>query len=292
MDYTYWVLRHVPDAVRGEFINIGVVVGQFDGDDWALRRLSNLGQANRLGGDARRSQNWLLRLQAMIDPDSLPLGQLVAFEVGAERRLSAGWMERARRQQRNNIQISEPSPVRASNAAQAADELFTTLVAPANARSIYPRGRSEAVRDLREALLTRLPNADVHRDVKLNVGLQTARFDFAVGRGGISQLSHVVSFQVKNTERVHQALQASSYAVKRLRESGGELINPHRRRNNYFALRPETPLRVLYIPPKTAPQIEVWKSAAEAWTHLGVRSYQFGEEDQIAEEAEQLLWSA
>ena len=291
MDYIYWLLRYVPDSLRGEFINIGVVVGQREGDDWALRRIHDLGRANRLGGDARRSQNWLLRLQAMIDPQAVAHEPLFAYEVGAERHLDAGWMERARRQQRNNIQISEPRPVRAVSASEAADQLFAVLVETPKTRE-YPKGRGEAVRELRHALLMRLPDANVQRGVRLNVGRQTARFDFAVGRQHISQLSHAVSFQVKNVDRVHQTLQASSYAVKRLRESGGQLDNPNRKRNNHFALPANIPVRVLYMPPQTPPQIEVWKGAIEAWQDLGIGAFEYGEEARIAEEAELLLRSA
>ena len=34
--YLYWLVRDVPDVVRGEQVNVAVIVGQ-DGGDWAIR---------------------------------------------------------------------------------------------------------------------------------------------------------------------------------------------------------------------------------------------------------------
>jgi hypothetical protein len=36
MLYNYWVVRYVPNVARGEFTNIGLVVGA-DGADWTTR---------------------------------------------------------------------------------------------------------------------------------------------------------------------------------------------------------------------------------------------------------------
>lgn len=45
--YQYWLIRYVPNAVRGEFVNIGVLVGM-DGKDWALRTVDSFTRASLL----------------------------------------------------------------------------------------------------------------------------------------------------------------------------------------------------------------------------------------------------
>ena len=46
--YTYSVIRYVPDVFRGEFVNVGILVGRED-EDWEVRQLSNLRRARAIG---------------------------------------------------------------------------------------------------------------------------------------------------------------------------------------------------------------------------------------------------
>ena len=46
--YIYSVIRYVPDVFRGEFVNVGILVGRED-EDWEVRQLSNLRRARAIG---------------------------------------------------------------------------------------------------------------------------------------------------------------------------------------------------------------------------------------------------
>lgn len=285
--YTYWVLRYVPDPLRGEFINIGVVVGSPSGE-WSIRRIHDLGRATRLGGDASECRNWLVRLEHLIEPKPL-VNDLLDLRL---RRLESvpdpEWMERLRRQQENNFQISEPRPVAASSAEEAAERLFGLLVVSPGERSM-PRGRTRAVRALREEFYSHLSPKSLQPDVRLQAGAQTARVDFAVGRSSIVQLSQVVAFDVKNTEHLARSIQGNSYALSRLRKAGGSLENPRRRRHHAFSVSAEIPIRALYVPPTTTAQMAVHRMAMDAWQDLGVRAFEHGDEASLVAEAKQLL---
>ena len=45
MRYTYSVIRFVPDPVRGEFVNVGVLAGSDESSEWELRTVENLKRA-------------------------------------------------------------------------------------------------------------------------------------------------------------------------------------------------------------------------------------------------------
>jgi hypothetical protein len=42
VSYQFSLIRFVPDPARGEFVNIGAVVGDDEAQDWELRLISNL----------------------------------------------------------------------------------------------------------------------------------------------------------------------------------------------------------------------------------------------------------
>jgi hypothetical protein len=290
MSYHYWILRYVPNAVREEFINIGVIVGHDADGDWAMRRIHELGRANRLGGDPRLAGDWLLRLEQVIKPTHSSIWALTldySRDQSAERP-SFSWIDRIQRHSRNNFRLSEPKPIRAASAAEAAELLFNTLV-------LMPkeverrRERPEAVRELYRAMHTYVPDKDLQRHVNLTAGRQRTRFEFAVGRERIAQLSQIWAFNVKHTERLNQSIQASGYAVARLRRSGGLLVNPGRKHNNVFDISTDVALRVVYIPPENAEQKEVFRIAEDSWNDLGMQAFPHGQEEQIAKEAQALI---
>jgi hypothetical protein len=289
--YTYWVLRYVPVPVRGEFINIGVVVGGH-GSEWAIRRIHDLGRANRLGGSPPEAANWLLRLENLISP--IPTYFDNSLDLRLRKRDIApdeSWMERLRRQQENNFQISEARPVVASSADEAADRLFDLLVVSPTERAM-PRGRTRAVRALKEEVYLRLPGRSYQSDVRLVAGAQRTRLEFAFGRSKITQLTQVVAFDVRAVDHLATTIQSSSYTFSRLRRQGAVLLNPRRKNQGEQAIERDVALRVLYVPPETPEQIDVYKMATDAWQDLGMHAYSFGEEPDLVKEAAFLVETA
>lgn len=287
MTYRYWLLRYVPDVLRGERVNVGVVVGSDEADDWAIRKVSSFARANRLGGgDAADVLDGLIRLEDVISPGGswkLPVDARLEPQ-----RISSGWMDRVRRQQQNNLQIAAPQLVRATSAAEAADVLFELLVVEPSPRATS-RGRNEAVRELRHAFLEHhLRRWDLQADVRLTTGRQRTKFDVAVGRERVAQLTQVWSFDLQRMEPLRERLQAANFVTYRLRKQGGELTTPGRKQDP-VEVSQDVPVRVLYVPPVKDIQREVLDEAREAWRDLDVRPVPLSEVDSIAEEAERLL---
>ena len=289
--YQYWVLRYVPDTLRGEFVNVGVVVG--DGsNDWAIRRVQSLGRASKLGGDAKRAAGWLSRIESRFPSDS-PNYRL--FESAGNIYPSSDqpigvWLESTRARLNNSVQISAPVPVAAASAREAVDRLFRVLVLDPEIKHHGTR-RNQAVRDLGEAFWTDAVRRkrEIQRDVKLRASRQGARFEYAIGDGRIEQLSRVVSFDRQAIEPLLQDIQAWSFAVGVLRDQGGQVLNPARKNNAVSPVANDVPIRVLYVPPTNDSQTEALRVAEDAWGALDVKAFEVGQEHHIAHEARSLL---
>jgi len=107
----------VPDPVRGEFVNIGVIAG--GGADWSFRRVSNLGRAAQLGGSATTANPFLQRIAASIEAR-------VPGELGAP--FGKGDVEDLRVRMNNLVQLSEARPVLAVTSEEAVNLAFELMV--------------------------------------------------------------------------------------------------------------------------------------------------------------------
>src|SRR5690348_3705802 len=98
--YHYSVLRFVPDSARGEFVNLGVLAGSDEAQDWSFRMLSNP-----------------IRVKAIDDRGALPgafafvdqlLGNIEAVDrvgLGGVAPMSLGLLARMQSEMQNIVQF-------------------------------------------------------------------------------------------------------------------------------------------------------------------------------------------
>lgn len=289
MTFSYWLVRYVPDVVRGEFVNVGVLVASADDAQWAFRRVDSLARANRLGGNSQSIEPWLTRLsQAVSNRND---GLFYAEARGAERiTLSSGWVERMRIRHNNAVQISQARPVNARNIDEAADLLVATLLAEPQTRK-QSTAKTAAIRSLRDAYFEHLPAKAIRPNVEIEWGRQKAKFEFAIGRFKIAQLSSVWSFQRKDPDAVHDQIRSWCWGVHKLRDQGGMVISPKRVNPTPMHVDRSIPVRVLYVPPKNALQREVFESAQEMWHDLEIKAFAQEQEDALVADAAELTGS-
>lgn len=291
MRYDYWLLRYVPNTVRGEFVNIGVLAGA-DGHDWALRRVFSFTRASRLGGDASLASDWLNRLSERVKPRSTMFGSFSPGEALGIEGISTYWIERQQGFLNNAVQIAAPVPVEAESAQKAADMLFDVLVLenPGKGRI---RRKARIISDLQYEYLTEAHlkmNIDLRPRVKAIVGAQSGTFDFAVGQNQVRQLTQVWSFGLKDLDRVDQDVRAWSYLVGRIRDEGGRVTATavgHTKRT--LEISPDVPVRVVYERPETDTQKDHFRVAQDAWSKLGVVAFPTDQMGRVASEARRLV---
>ena len=280
--YDYWVLRYVPDPIRGEFVNIGVIAG-WD-DDWSFRRVNNLRRAARLGGTASLTSSFLKRIEDAIDSN---LDSVEASLSRSSSRFNRGEAEDLRVRMNNIVQLSEPRPVLAATSEEAADMAYELMVVDSDA-GVSHRSRTRVVHRLRDAFEL---NPDVVQHVArfqiAAVGSQETSVDFAIRDGFVHQMSQVWAFDVKNTRHLQTQIQAWNYLLGLLRHEGGQLAS--RSGHDVASIPPGVDVNAVFTPPNTTAGEEQFEIAQEGWQRLGVQVVSASDAGQVVAEAERLL---
>lgn len=287
--YSYWLLRYVPDAIRGEMVNVGVLVGR-DGGDWSLRRVRSYRRANRLGGDASRIDPWLTSLEREIH--SLMSPELGMFRRESSEPLSSARIHRMQLRLNNSIQIGEPSAVRGESASDTAEFLFDFLVSEfaVPQRSTTRRKLVGQLRDQYEQIAQLDIGSTLRARPQARVGRQRGRFDFAVVNEEVNQLSQVWSFDLADTDRLEQEIHAWSYLVTRLRDEGGQLAGTQRRETQLlpFEIASDVAISAVVQAPteqRTSERMNVFLAAQEAWQDLAIEVVSSADMGRVAREA-------
>lgn len=293
--YQYWLIRYVPNAIRGEFVNIAVLVGM-DGEDWALRTVSSFTRASRLGGDARQARHWLDELRVAVDHANgtgdlrraSPLLERSRSRRFTEMSMNSGILAHMAARLNNSVQISEARPVHTQDAASAAERLYRLLVheIPAVTRT---RARTRLLEKIGKEF-AQIPGLDqdvVQRNPRIQIGMQVKRFDLALGDDRVRQMTQVVSFTRKDLDNVNQEVSAWSHVVNRLRGRGGQLELG--KSGRLLRIDQDVPIRVVHDEPQTDDQRMQLDIARESWRELGVQDFTSADVHRFALEARRLV---
>jgi hypothetical protein len=283
MRYDYWVIRYVPDPIRGEFVNIGIVAGR--GEDWSFRRVGNLRRAARLGGSATHTDSFLRRIEESIESRldaveaRIPAGHSFPFGKGE--------IEDLRVRMNNLVQLSDARPVLAATAREAAELAFELMIVESES-DVQRRSRTQVVRRLRAAFDLHPELAHhVARSHLASVGSQETGIDFAVRDGIVHQMSQVWAFDVKDTRTLQTQIQAWNYLLGLLRSDGG-LLMPRRGRDG-VTIPGDVDINAVFTAPVTSEGEVQFEIAEEGWRRLGVEIVPASDADSVIEEAERLL---
>lgn len=281
-EYISWILRYVPNTARGEFINIGVLVGSH-GSDWAIRHVSNFSRASRLGGDAAFMRPLLRELMRRValsneEPDG---SETDLFNVGSPRPLTFWTVEELSARLNNSLQISDPTPAFGSSASEVADILYGHLVSE-TVRASVPRARTLMRNTFRNAVMNAW-----HHDAEIplavgpviEIGHLHQDFDFAILDGEVEQMTQVISLNRQDRALVRKDIAAWNYAVTRLRRDGAVL------RSQDLDVPSDTPIIIIHDQPTNEEQHDILKFAREGWRDLDVEAYPSDDIDRAASRA-------
>lgn len=284
MRHDYWVVRYVPDPVRGEFVNIGVVAGA--GDDFAFRRVSSLQRASRLGGSATVTHAFLNRISESI---STTLDEMQAFMELPSDRMSRGFIEDLRIRMHNIVQISPPRPVRAQSAEDAADIAFDLMVVDQGPVTVH-RSRTLVARRLHEAFAH---DPEVMRYVAqarhARVEGQRIDYDVAVTDDVTLQMTQAWSFDLQNLKRLETNIQAWNYLMSLVRKEGGQLVRPRAPERSTLRIPDDVDINVLYRPPVSREGQRLFKTAQRGWRGLRIQALEETQAEKVVQEARELV---
>src|SRR5215217_579746 len=224
MRFVYSLIRFVPDPARGEFINVGAIVGSEETSEWQIRQVENPVRARSIDEKGTLKAVWDFMDRVGRSIDEFEEGLDAIFNPSEE--LSESWLKRLYVEHRNIVQLSPPIPMVASSANEALDRVFRRMILdPARQRHGYQR-KHPAVAAVRKAY-RKYNIAD--ENIRSRVTLQTQHYsdpvDFAVGNGRAVQLTHAWSFQVPDQELLTARIKSWGWTIQDVQQAGGKLYS-------------------------------------------------------------------
>ena len=286
MKYKYSVVKFVPDPIRGEFVNVGIIAGSDDSSEWELRTVENTKRARGLDdkGLLRIVWNTFDDLGRKIDrySDAIEAGQL--DEASSE--VSFDWLKRLSEESQNVVQFTSPSVIVSPSIEQALEILFDQFV-------VEPESRSMPLFTRKNSALAAVRKA--YRDVGLN-GLYKVdegatvkgthhkeRFDFVVANGRAVQLAQTWSFQNPNQEELSEQVKAWAWTVNDIRSNGGVAIS----REKQIVVPKDVDIGVIYIPPVSGGSRTALDEALSAFGEIRVTPVEADYAQSVATRARQ-----
>ena len=272
LKYHYSVIRFVPSPTRGEFVNLGVIVGSDATDEWAMELVGRKSRAAKLddAGILPLVSTELQRLQLRFSGDD----EESSWSDGPE--INEVWLAEMASQSRNVVQYTPPQPILAVDVAAAMEKLWNTFIVdhvPQKRESLSRHQiRTRYLKSLQQFQLT--PD-QLKAKVKLSTGHSTTSIDVAVYNGVAKRLTQCWSFQVKDTESVLNEVKAWGWTMRDLRRSGGEIRTPTRR----IQVPGEVELSVVYAPMADTKPDEFTEEAIEVFNDADVHAIAIQLED-------------
>ena len=285
MRYVYSVIRFVPDPARGEFINVGAIVGSEESSEWQVRQIENPKRARFV--DERRTLSVVWSFLDMLGRTVDEYEEAVNGMLDPPIELSEDWLRHLYVDHRNVVQLSSPTPMVALNAEEALDRVFEELIVdPAQIR----KGTQNKHTALAAVRRSYRDNHIEKENLRERVTLETQhhhreKVDFAVTNGRVVQLTHTWSFQVANQEELAEQIKAWGWTIRDAREHGGMLLAHD---ETTFEVDEGVDVEVVYVRPE-AEVAPAWDDAQSVFHALDAHFVPVEDADQVGRKAHELL---
>ena len=281
MSYKFSVIRFVPDPARGEFVNLGAIVGDEEAQDWDMRVISNYRRAKAIDprGVLPDALSFVASLDEWVSSDEQL--QLQGPQAASVDRLSLLASE-----SRNIVQFTPPAPVVAASSAEALDLLFDNIVLDPTARKFRFEKKHRAQRSTREAYQAHeVPREAIKERAQIVSGAFDETFDFAVHNGRAVQLVQCWSFQLPDQDDLADQVKAWSWVVHELRRQGGEL----RTETGSIEVPDQLEIAAVCILPLEGQDAPAYQEGLAAFSENDVRHLTPDEADELGANARRLM---
>lgn len=284
--YTYSVARFVPDTIRGEFVNIGLVVVNDDTGEALVANLQNRKRARCIDVNSTLPSvvEALERLSARFDVsserDSTPDQN---HEISPE-----GWLRQIAREYQNMLTFTAPQWILAESVHQASARLtHRFLLEPQSEKAAF-LNRSSAVARLKKAYQSRalfgLEEIAVHESAAIKAATHKIKCDFVVTNGRALQIAHAFSFQIPNTEQLSETIRAWSFSIGEIRSGGATALVSA----NALAVHPTIDVEVVFVPPQTRTGEDLLEETRAMFEPIDVKLRPMSEASEVADAAARL----
>lgn len=286
--FIYSVIRYVPDAASGEFVNIGAIVGSEEQGRWALKNARSLTLARHLG--RAHSKDTLPQAIAFVqqlasDVDSS--NEQIEEGSSSENVLTEAWLMQRHERLQNIVQLSRPTPIIAEDAEEALSLVFDEFIVDHDEQPRDYANKATAMAALRRAYaaLGLQRGQQTFERIQVRGAHHPADFDFGVANGRAVQLAQTWSFQVPAQDKVAEAIRAWGWSVGDIRHSGGQVSMGART----VVVPADVDIEVLYVPPRSADENDFFKEASSVFGALQVKAAPLAEAAAVGRRAKDLL---
>lgn len=287
MRYAYSLIRFVPDPARGEFVNVGAIVGSDESSEWQVRQIQNPVRARAIDAHGSLDAVWTFidRVGAELDRFEASLHQSL---FGPETELSEEWLWQLHADHQNIVQVSTPTPMVAESADDALERIFDLLVLdPAVHKHSFVKKHS-ALAALRRAYQDSaiLRRRELSERVVLRTSHHTERFDFAVANGRLVQLAQTWSFQIPNQEALAEQVKAWGWTLRDARDAGGRVSTVD---GQEFDFEAGVDIKVVYVPASVNHPAPAFVDAQHVFGELDITAVPYIQASDVAKRARELL---
>ena len=286
MRFVYSLIRFVPDPAKGEFVNVGAIVGSELSSEWQIRQVSNPARARALDDERSLDLVWAFctRVGADIDRFEDSLYRLFDSEV----ELSEDWLENLHTQHRNIVQLSPPSPMVADSADEALDRLFSQMILDPTRHRQSTVTKHVVLAAMRRAY----GSCGLHKNrgfverARLSASDHSIPVDFAVVNGEVLQLVQTWSFQSADQQSLAQQVRSWGWVVHRTRQQGAQLDASG---VEGLDVDPDIAIRAVYVPPAPDGNADAYRGALDVFKETAIEHRPIDQVKDLAEEARRLL---
>lgn len=286
MRHIYSLVRFVPDPARGEFVNVGAIVGSEESSEWQIRQIENPVRARALDDSSSLDAVWSFMDSIGSTFDAFEAASESLF--GVEEELTEDWLLALHASHQNIVQLSPPTPMVAESAEEALDRVFDLLILDPAVRKYRFKKKHTALAAVRAAYR----NVGVRKGTSLQerVALHTPhhreRFDFAVTNGRALQLTQTWSFQVPDQATLAEQVKAWGWTVRDVRNGGGQIGTADGRE---FDVQEDVDIAVVFVAPKPDQPAPAFEDASNVFEDLGIEATRVDEANRVGERARALL---
>ena len=288
MRHIYSLIRFVPDPARGEFVNVGALVGCEDSSEWGIRQISNARRARALEPSVTLDVVW--SFIEGIGKDIFAYQESLESLLEADIDLNEAWLESLYVEHRNTVQLSPPTPMLAESVDEALDKVFDLMILDPTRQSFGYRWKNTVLAEARRAYRAQsIRQPDLFERVELLTDHYNDRFDFAVTNGTTLQLVRAWSFQIGDLQQLSSQIKSWGWTVRATRDGGGTIRS---RDGRTFDVQRDVDIEVVYVPPADDRSEAAFTEGKSVFDDLDVRSVPLKDVKSVAERARELLVGA
>ena len=215
----YAIIRYIPNMLREEFINVGVLLVCPEANYQGMRAIPSFGTDSKVkafeGGDGRFVRHAVTKLKHAVEDHQL--GRFVSENAAPEGLLTFSGLASLSASYHNNIQLSEPRPTVTTQPEETLEGLFQQFVTADKNVSGEGRVTRQTMRKavysvFREKGL--FDRSEVQQDVKPPV--PAPKIDLAY-RNNVMHYYHLIPFT--DTERTYKTVQSYRMTANDVRDT-------------------------------------------------------------------------